>query len=58
MSTQKQVNTNRVVVTGMGVLSPIGNNLADFWNNLMKGKSGAAPITKFDTEKFKTKFIN
>lgn len=56
MSTQKQVNTNRVVVTGMGVLSPIGNNLADFWNNLIKGKSGAAPITKFDTEKFKTKF--
>ena len=46
----------RVVVTGMGALTPIGNNLNDFWENLKNGKSGAAPITKFDTEKFKTKF--
>ena len=46
----------RVVVTGMGALTPIGNNLNDYWNSLINGKSGAAPITKFDTEKFKTKF--
>lgn len=47
---------NRVVVTGMGALTPIGNNLNDFWANLLAGKSGAGPITKFNTEKFKTKF--
>ncbi len=46
----------RVVVTGMGALTPIGNNLNDFWKNLIAGKSGAAPITKFDTSKFKTTF--
>ena len=46
----------RVVVTGMGALTPIGNNLNDYWNSLINGKSGAGPITKFDTEKFKTKF--
>jgi 3-oxoacyl-[acyl-carrier-protein] synthase II len=40
----------------MGVLTPIGNNLEEFWNALKEGKSGAAPITKFDTEKFKAKF--
>ena len=46
----------RVVVTGLGALTPIGNNLNDFWTGLVEGKSGAAPITYFDTEKFKTKF--
>jgi len=46
----------RVVVTGMGALTPIGNNLEDFWTNLKKGQSGAAPITRFDTSKFKTHF--
>lgn len=46
----------RVVVTGMGALTPIGNNLDEFWNALKEGKSGATPITKFDTEKFKAKF--
>ena len=46
----------RVVVTGLGALTPIGNNLDEFWTGLIKGKSGAAPITYFDTEKFKTKF--
>ena len=46
----------RVVVTGLGALTPIGNNIQEFWNNLIIGKSGAAPITYFDTEKFKTKF--
>lgn len=46
----------RVVVTGMGALTPIGNNLEEFWNALKEGKSGATPITKFNTEKFKAKF--
>lgn len=46
----------RVVITGMGALTPIGNNLEEYWNNLKAGKSGAAPITKFDTSKFKTQF--
>src|SRR3989337_3292281 len=46
----------RVVVTGMGALSPLGNSVPEFWNNLIDGKSGAALITKFDTTKFKTKF--
>lgn len=46
----------RVVVTGLGALTPIGNNVPDFWNALLKGVSGANPITYFDSEKFKTKF--
>ena len=46
----------RVVVTGMGALTPIGNNVSDFWNALVAGKNGAAPITRFDTSRFKTKF--
>lgn len=46
----------RVVVTGLGALTPIGNNLEEYWNGLRAGKSGSAPITYFDTEKFKTKF--
>jgi 3-oxoacyl-[acyl-carrier-protein] synthase II len=46
----------RVVITGMGALTPIGNNLADYWNGLVNGVSGAAPITKFDASKFKTQF--
>jgi 3-oxoacyl-[acyl-carrier-protein] synthase II len=46
----------RVVITGMGALTPIGLNLADYWNGLKNGKSGAAAITKFNTEKFKTRF--
>lgn len=48
--------TKRVVITGLGALTPIGNNVTDYWNSLVEGKSGAAPITKFDTEKFKTNF--
>ena len=47
----------RVVVTGLGALTPIGNNLKDFWSGLIAGKSGSAPVTYFDTEKFKTKFF-
>lgn len=46
----------RVVVTGLGALTPIGNNIEDFWTNLKAGKSGAAEITSFNTEKFKAKF--
>ncbi len=46
----------RVVVTGLGALTPIGNNVEEYWNALVAGKSGSAPITYFDTEKFKTKF--
>ena len=46
----------RVVVTGMGALTPIGNNLNDYWNALTNGVSGAAPITHFDASKFKTQF--
>lgn len=46
----------RVVVSGMGALTPIGNTVPDYWDNLIKGVSGAAPITKFDASKFKTQF--
>jgi len=46
----------RVVITGLGALTPIGNNLHEYWEGLSNGKSGAGMITRFDTEKFKTKF--
>jgi len=46
----------RVVITGMGALTPIGSNLESYWQGLISGKSGAAPITRFDAEKFKTRF--
>jgi 3-oxoacyl-[acyl-carrier-protein] synthase II len=46
----------RVVVTGMGALTPIGNSLKDYWEALVSGKSGAAPITLFDASLFKTQF--
>ncbi len=46
----------RVVVTGLGAITPIGNNVGDYWENLIKGKSGASAITKFDTTYHKTKF--
>ena len=46
----------RVVVTGIGALTPIGNNARDFWSALAKGVSGAATITRFDIEKFRTQF--
>ena len=46
----------RVVVTGLGALTPVGNNVPDFWNNLLNGVSGAGPITHFDASKFKTQF--
>lgn len=46
----------RVVITGMGAVTPIGNNVEEFWQSLINGISGASLITKFDTSKFKTKF--
>ena len=46
----------RVVVTGLGALTPVGNNVAETWENLVNGVSGAGPITHFDASKFKTQF--
>src|SRR5512146_1308698 len=46
----------RVVVTGIGVLTPVGLNVDEFWKNLVAGKSGAAPVTYFDTSAYDTKF--
>jgi 3-oxoacyl-[acyl-carrier-protein] synthase II len=46
----------RVVVTGLGALTPIGNTYQEYWEGLKNGKSGAAPITRFDASLFKTKF--
>jgi 3-oxoacyl-[acyl-carrier-protein] synthase II len=46
----------RVVVTGLGAITPVGNTAADFWQGLMNGVSGAASVTKFDASKFKTRF--
>lgn len=45
----------RAVITGLGAITPLGNNITDFWDNLINGKSGASAITKFDTTHFKTK---
>ncbi|WP_177761293.1 beta-ketoacyl-ACP synthase II [Flavobacterium sp. I3-2] len=50
------MNLKRVVVTGLGALTPIGNNIQEFWNGLINGVSGAAPITYFDASNFKTQF--
>jgi 3-oxoacyl-[acyl-carrier-protein] synthase II len=46
----------RVVVTGLGAITPLGNSVEEFWNNLVNGVSGAGPITHFDATHFKTKF--
>ena len=46
----------RVVVTGLGAVTPLGNNPEDTWQAMLEGKSGAAPITQFDTTQFKTHF--
>ena len=46
----------RVVVTGLGALTPVGNTVPEFWNNLLNGVSGAGPITHFDASLFKTQF--
>ncbi|MDY0347663.1 MAG: beta-ketoacyl-ACP synthase II [Tenuifilaceae bacterium] len=50
------MDLKRVVVTGLGTLNPLGNNISEFWSNLEKGVSGSEMITSFDTSKFKTKF--
>jgi len=50
------MNLRRVVVTGLGALTPIGNTVDEYWNGLTNGVSGAAPITRFDASKFKTQF--
>ncbi|MCX8055075.1 MAG: beta-ketoacyl-ACP synthase II [Ignavibacteria bacterium] len=49
-------NFPRVVITGMGAVTPIGNNLAEYKQGLLEGRSGAAPITRFDASNFDTKF--
>ena len=48
--------SRRVVITGLGALTPIGNSIPEFWDSLLKGVSGAGPITRFDSTEFKTKF--
>lgn len=50
------MSSRRVVVTGLGALTPLGNNVQEYWNALSNGVSGAAPITRFDASKFKTQF--
>ena len=46
----------RVAVTGLGAITPLGNSVSEFWDNIVAGKSGAGPLTKFDASKFKTRF--
>ena len=46
----------RVVVTGLGAITPIGNNLHEYWEGLINGVSGSTMITRFNTENFKTRF--
>ncbi len=50
------MQTKRIVVTGIGTLNPLGNNLGEYWDNLINGVSGADMITQFDASKFKTRF--
>lgn len=47
----------RVVITGMGVISPLGNDIDSFWNQLVKGQSGISHIDSFDTTDYKTKIV-
>lgn len=53
---KQQMKLRRVVVTGLGALTPVGNNIQEYWDGLINGVSGAAPITHFDASKFKTQF--
>lgn len=46
----------RVAITGLGAITPLGNSVSEFWDNIVAGKSGAGPLTKFDASKFKTRF--
>lgn len=50
------MSSRRVVITGLGAITPIGNNVEDTWTGMIQGKNGAGPITRFDTENFATKF--
>src|SRR6202042_3333824 len=50
------VELKRVVVTGLGAITPLGNSVPEYWNGLKNGASGAGPITYFDVSKFKTRF--
>ena len=50
------MNMKRVVVTGLGAVTPLGNSVQEFWDNIVAGKSGVSTITKFDASKFKTNF--
>lgn len=52
----KTIELKRVVITGMGAVTPLGNRVADLWSNLVSGVSGAGPITRFDAANFKTRF--
>jgi len=53
---QKRMQLKRVVITGLGAITPLGNTVEEYWKNLVNGVSGAAPITRFNAEKFKTRF--
>lgn len=46
----------RVVITGLGAITPLGNTVEEFWNNCLAGKNGVGSITRFDASKFKTRF--
>jgi 3-oxoacyl-[acyl-carrier-protein] synthase II len=48
----------KIVITGMGAVTPVGNTVDEFWNSMMEGKSGSAPITRFDASEFASKFAN
>jgi len=50
------VSRRRVVITGMGIVSPVGNNVEEAWNNIIAGRSGIGPVTKFDASTFPTRF--
>jgi len=50
------MSLKRVVVTGLGAITPVGKNVPEFWENLKNGESGSAPITRFDASKFRTQF--
>ena len=52
---KKEIDMRRVVVTGMGAITPIGLNVEEFWNGVKESKVGIAPITKFDASEFKAK---
>lgn len=50
------MNKRRVVITGLGAVTPIGNNVQELWEGLITGRNGAGKITRFDTSKFATQF--